>query len=147
MCCFIFQPDNLEARLIDFQGLSYASPIYDLSYFFYSTSASEENLADFDIFLDIYYDSLYKTVKELGSDPEIVCPRHALQTHWKVYGPLTFSMAILSVHRIVHPENQVNIMEVLGIEENVKPDPVINEKKYAETFIPIFKHMVDRNIL
>jgi thiamine kinase-like enzyme len=83
-----------EISLLDFQMAWVGTPVYDLSYFFYSGGCKElfDKLEDF---LDVYYNSFSRFVKELGSVPEDLLPRSALSEDWKVYSKFGMFMALL----------------------------------------------------
>lgn len=74
------------------------TPVYDLSYFFYS-GASIENIKKLDEYLKIYYNSFSVTVKSLGSNPSKLLPFEVLKEDWKNYSKFGIQLAIL-VHKI-----------------------------------------------
>lgn len=85
-------------KLIDFQLIREGSPVFDLSYFFY-TGGTKELFNKLNDFLKIYHDSLSKNLRELGSDPEKLYPFEQLQEDWKNYGlfGVVLSLFILKV--------------------------------------------------
>lgn len=74
--------------------IRFASPIYDLSYYFYPIS-TPEILENFQKFLDIYYEELSRQIRNLGSDPEIVYSRHTFMKEWREHSQYGFAMAAI----------------------------------------------------
>lgn len=91
-----------QVCLLDWQISQVASPILDLSYFFYACS-SKEVLYDLKKFLKIYHDNLTKTVKEAGLNPEEILTFEELEAQWKIYSKYGLFMALF-VMKIVLSE-------------------------------------------
>nr|XP_001807041.2 PREDICTED: uncharacterized protein LOC100141764 [Tribolium castaneum] len=64
----------VDVQMMDFQMSFEGTPVYDLSYFFYS-GGSKQLFDKLETFLDIYYESFSKCAKALGGDPEKLLPR------------------------------------------------------------------------
>ncbi|XP_018566820.1 uncharacterized protein LOC108907565 [Anoplophora glabripennis] len=84
----------VDIRFLDFQLSKEGSPCCDLSYCFYS-GASDEMLKDLDYFLQIYHESLSKTLKAFGCDPEKLYPFQELKNDWKKYCKMGVTMALM----------------------------------------------------
>ncbi|CAH1975012.1 unnamed protein product [Acanthoscelides obtectus] len=82
-----------DIKLVDFQLCRVGTPVFDLSYCFYS-GASEELLAQLDYFLDIYHGSLSQSLRQFDLDPAIVYPMSTLRTEWKKYCRYGFCSAM-----------------------------------------------------
>lgn len=68
-------------KLLDFQLAWTANPALDLAYFF-CTSSSKEVISDVKKYLVIYYDSLCKTLREFGCNPEEIMTFSELESFW-----------------------------------------------------------------
>lgn len=77
--------EPLGVCLLDFQISSLGSPATDLSYFLYTSSHEDTITYQFEELLDLYYDSLSSTLKNLGVNPEEVFSYQKLRAHWKKY--------------------------------------------------------------
>lgn len=130
----------MELRLIDFQATNLTSPMWDISYFFYTSASSEENLAKLDSYLEIYYDALSSTIKELGSDPETMYPKYLMEEHWKVFSRFSLIMAILFLTRICDEiaQNTVDLID----------GKVLNkEELLVQKVRPLLQHFIDKGFL
>ncbi|KAK9874575.1 hypothetical protein WA026_005408 [Henosepilachna vigintioctopunctata] len=69
---------------LDFQLVTYHSPVVDLSMNIYST-CDHSILENFDVLLDTYYKSLWKNIECLGSRAEDLFTYEQLREHWRKY--------------------------------------------------------------
>lgn len=114
--------------------------MWDISYFFYTSASSEENLAKLDSYLEIYYDALSSTIKELGSDPETMYPKYLMEEHWKVFSRFSLIMAILFLTRICDEiaQNTVDLID----------GKVLNkEELLVQKVRPLLQHFIDKGFL
>lgn len=82
--------------LLDWQIIRLASPVLDLSYFFYTTApASKKTLRRVDDFLELYHEELSRQIKQMGSDPNKLYPLPVLKKEWQEYARFGYSMAFL----------------------------------------------------
>ena len=69
-------------RFLDFQVVNFETPVYDISYFFYS-NASKTDLDNHQHYLTLYYNTFSDTVKILGSDVTKLYPLDIFMDHWR----------------------------------------------------------------
>lgn len=80
--------------MIDFQFISSGSPVFDLSYCFYSGGSGRDWLK-LDQFLKIYHVSLSETLKVFGLDAEKIYSFNTLLQDWKENCKFGFAMALM----------------------------------------------------
>lgn len=121
-----------DMKLVDFQITRAGSPVYDLSYFFY-TGGNEEIFDKLEDYLKVYHDSLSTNIRQLGSDPEKLYPFKQLQDDWKRYGVFGALFSLILV--------KVKLLEQKDVEKAVKDDEEadINEILTAEVNENLFK--------
>jgi thiamine kinase-like enzyme len=81
-------------NLLDFQLVATGTPVYDLSYFFY-TGGSKELFDKLNDYLNIYYDSFSNSVRSLGNDPNEIFPREILNQEWKRFSRFGMMLSML----------------------------------------------------
>jgi len=82
--------------IYDFQLAGEASPIQDLSYFFYS-GADAKDLTKLNDFLRIYYESMKSYCKLLGTDVCKYMTYEKLKNHWKLYNRFGLAIGLMSI--------------------------------------------------
>lgn len=110
-----------NVKLIDFQIITEANPVNDLSYFFYS-GTSKEQFDKLDDYLKVYHDSLSKNLRDLGSDPEKLYTFQQLKKDWvkhAIYG-LILSIVLVKVKLI----DNTNIQDI--VKDNTDEDVLTN---------------------
>lgn len=86
-----------DVRILDFQTIRYVSPAQDLFHcIFTSTDKSFRDL-EYDNLIELYYESLAKTVKLLGSDVEKLITMANLKDELKRYGNYLLIMTTFSI--------------------------------------------------
>ncbi|KAJ3649966.1 hypothetical protein Zmor_021679 [Zophobas morio] len=137
----------LDVCLLDFQLSRLASPVYDLSYFLF-TSISEVDIKDFDEIVELYYRSLSDSLREMGSDPNQMFPYEELLKQWKTY----------SLFGLMMMPNIINIClseqdEVPDLVEAAESDgdfgkmfirSVKSKEQYRRRTIPIIKLAIEK---
>lgn len=81
-------------KLIDFQMVSSGSPVYDLSYCFY-TGGFGEAFDKLNHYLQIYHQNLTETLKEFDLDAEQMYSFNKLKDEWKKYSKFGFAMSFM----------------------------------------------------
>lgn len=121
-----------DVMQLDWQLIEVASPIYDISYFFY-TVASEEALSKLDDYLKFYHSELMEHIKKLGSDPEDLYPFHVLEEEWKKYSKYGFALAFMVLKVMLVNQDEVPKMEEIDFENGaVEMFPKFdNEEEYV----------------
>ncbi|XP_075157004.1 pinkman [Haematobia irritans] len=89
----------VDARLLDWQIMRYASPIVDIMYFLMSCTTRDFRLQHFNEMLNIYHAASAKHIERLGSNHEILYPRLGLERELKTKGAigLLFAMIVLPI--------------------------------------------------
>lgn len=93
------QLDEIDVRLIDWQGTRYGSPAIDLSYFLFCCADSKVRV-ELPKILDFYHEELIKRITELGSDGAKLFSHSNLEGHMKKYARFG-----LGTHEVVVIEN------------------------------------------
>lgn len=128
---------------LDFQLSRLGSPLKDFAYFFY-TCAPKHFLTEIDKYLQIYYDSLCKCLREYGCDPEIVFPRSVMKEHWRKHSKLGLTFSLMLFRLALYDEDEVPSVSDFNTEllKPMKKEDVLNEK-----LIDIANHFVDNNLI
>lgn len=94
----LFKHENgipVDIRLLDWQICRYASPVLDLMYFIFTASTKAFRDQHYETLLDIYHQSLSGFLRRLGSDPEKLFPRKALDEQLQRFGRFGLLMAVM----------------------------------------------------
>lgn len=123
------------------------SPVLDLSYHIYATSAEAE-LEQFDVLLETYYQSLAKSLKELDCNPEEIFPFSELRRQWKVFSKMGFLMGTCVM--VISLTNQEDALDIENMDQKDAFDRwgQLNEKNHdiiASRLLAIAKHFVNYN--
>lgn len=142
-------------NLIDFQLINIGSPVYDLSYFFY-TGGSKQLFDKLEDYLDIYHASFCKAAINLGCDPRKLLPRKVLSEEWKQYSKFGMLLAfLLTKIKLISKEDTIEVIEqanhVKSVEEiddgtkfmEVKYDKELFKKRVRDIVV----HMYEINAL
>lgn len=135
----------IDVRLIDFQLIRRGSPVIDLSYCIYA-GGSKTIFDDLEYFLEIYYASLSKTLKEYSLDSEKLYTFDTLKSEWKdhcVYG-MVMAMYLWSVKLIDEAEVK-DIKEFHEINGKGSDSIIDHFQKYFD--IPAFSSFMDDMLL
>lgn len=138
--------------LVDWQLLRPASPVFDVSYFFY-TIATEESLNKLDAYLELYYDELCKHMKELGSDPEVLYPKIIFDKEWKQHCKYGFAMTFALLKFMLANKDEIPKMDNIDFENLKETDRVelftkfANEDEYVKRLRTIAQFLVDRDYI
>ncbi|KAL3273766.1 hypothetical protein HHI36_015193 [Cryptolaemus montrouzieri] len=129
-----------EVRFLDFQMAMVDSPVIDLSCCLYNV-ADKNSLSNFDFLLKVYHESLSKTMKSLGSNPERILSMSDLKQHWKRYGfyAVMASSCIMKA-QLCDPDEMSTIIGLMG--EGVSPAKFVsrNIDKMRERVKDAFIH-------
>ncbi|KAI4466539.1 hypothetical protein MML48_2g00015975 [Holotrichia oblita] len=138
----------VDLRLVDFQIARETLPVMDLSYFFYCSAITQENLDKLDFYLDYYYENLKDFVKKLGSNVDKIYPYDTFKDDWRRFCKFGIMMSIC-VSRIVLAETG----ETLNVAEKIRTDPeearkalfvvnLSNNDEYVDRMSRVLKHAV-----
>lgn len=113
--------------------MSAASPVYDLSYCIYS-GGTRDIFNDLDYYLHVYYKSLSDTLKQFGSNVELIYPFTTFKSEWKHHCKYGYSMALLLLkNKLMYKEAQC-----IEITEEINVDLEMFEKgKYDKELLDI----------
>ncbi|KAK9712058.1 Ecdysteroid kinase-like family [Popillia japonica] len=142
---------DLDLRLIDFQGVKVASPMMDLTYSFYGSCTSEENLSLLDYYLDVYYEALSGTIKELGSNPDKLYPKSLIKEDWKKFCGFSLTIAI-PVIRASLLDVEFNIVEAVeNPPSEEEQERFLNDnydnQEFARRMGVLFQHLIDHDFI
>ncbi|KAI4466682.1 hypothetical protein MML48_2g00018009 [Holotrichia oblita] len=108
----------VDLRLVDFQAVRQTLPVTDLSYFFYCSANTQENLDKLDFYLDYYYENLKDFLEKLGNDVDKIYPHDTFKDDWKRFCKYGIMMT-LSITRVIVAETG----ETLNVAEKMRTDP------------------------
>ncbi|XP_015837331.2 uncharacterized protein LOC655292 [Tribolium castaneum] len=137
----------VDMNLLDFQLFTTGTPVYDLSYFFY-TGGSKKLFDKLEDYLDIYHASFCKTAINLGCDPRKLLPRKVLSEEWRKYAKYGMILAfVLTKIKLTSKEDHIAMVENAdkqkSVDEDVDAGETFMQVKYDEE---LFKERV-RDIL
>lgn len=85
----------MDIRLLDWQISRYASPVLDLMYYIFTSSTKAFRDQHYETLLDTYHQTLSSFLRRLGSDPEKLFPRKALDEQLQRFGRFGLLMAVM----------------------------------------------------
>lgn len=103
--------------LIDWQLIRPASPVYDISYFFF-TIASDDALNKTKDYLKLYHEELSEQIQLLGSDPKKLYPFNIFLNEWKKYCKYGFSLAFMLIKVMLSAKDEVLNLESMDLEDD-----------------------------
>lgn len=131
-----------KIKFLDFQIISSGSPVYDLSYFFYS-GASGEAFEKLEHYLKIYYNSLTDTLHDFALDVETIYTFDKLKEEWIRYCIFGFALAILLWRiKLVDKEAVPDLTEYKDVDK-IQPVKIAEEQqeKYKQIIRELVLHM------
>lgn len=131
--------------------MNVGSPMLDLSYAFYASCTSEENLSQLDYYLDVYYDALSATIKELGSNPDQLYPKSVIKEHWKKYCSFSLIIVISLIASSLY-NVQLNIVETMDNPmSEEEQERFLNDywdrEEFARRMGILFQHLIDNDFI
>uniref|UniRef100_A0A336KVV2 CSON000421 protein n=1 Tax=Culicoides sonorensis TaxID=179676 RepID=A0A336KVV2_CULSO len=135
----------IEAYLLDFQIVRYATPITDLCYFIFTCTSAEFRKKYLEDLLKVYHKVLSTLLKKLGSDPEKVFPEKVFREDFKRFGKFGLLMAIMLLPIFVAPSNETPDLEEAAVKmADGKDITQMNDDKTSEaTMLAYNKRMKD----
>lgn len=113
----LFKHENgipVDIRLLDWQICRYASPVLDLMYFIFTASTKAFRDQHYEALLDVYHQSLSGFLRRLGSDPEKLFPRKALDEQLQTFGRFGLLMAVMLLPVITTKSEDVPDLEEMA---------------------------------
>lgn len=151
---FFFQNENETVPdkliIIDWQAGIVGSPLADIcQYLFYCCSGKE--LEHLDDLLKLYYDTLSKKLKELGSDPQKCFTWEDCKRSFERYAPLAIAGVPISSRMCF----KTNVKQTVEFAETIKDgnmdgifgDGLTDPEKYFERIDGILKFAVERKLV
>uniref|UniRef100_A0A6P7FLA1 Uncharacterized protein LOC114331585 n=1 Tax=Diabrotica virgifera virgifera TaxID=50390 RepID=A0A6P7FLA1_DIAVI len=143
--------DIEDIKLFDFQMAAVGSPVWDLTYTFYS-GADEETISNLDHFLEIYYKSLSDTLKEYGCNAEKVLPFKELKNEWKEHNAFGVLLGLLVWNiKNLEPSESPNIAKLLDGDSQTDNFSQIVSKADSTGFkkasLLVMRHLYKNNFL
>lgn len=132
-------------RFLDWQLSRYSSPAVDILYHLFLSTRKSFRDQSFEGLLNVYYDSLDKTVRELGSDPDQLFTFADLKNELNAYGNFCLIMAIFALpFHVAQPDDILDFEEYS--ERFLKGDRVSlfkNDGKGNATYITALEEVID----
>lgn len=100
-----------DIRFLDFQIIFYGSPAIDIFYNIYSSTDKALRSKEYTNLIKMYYDSLSKTVKLLGSDPDQLFTFEDLSNELKTFGVYALLMSPMLLQVSLAHSNEISNMD------------------------------------
>ncbi|XP_063703520.1 uncharacterized protein LOC134833210 [Culicoides brevitarsis] len=135
----------VEAFLLDFQIIRYASPVTDLCYFFFTCTSSVFRRQHFQHLLDLYYEILNCLINKLGSNPDVVFPKSVFKEHMQRFGMFGVMMAVMLLPIFVAKSEEAPDLEKAAekIADGEDVSKMSEEETSADTILAYNKRMRD----
>lgn len=135
---------------MDWQISRAASPVLDLSYFFYVNS-SKEIVDNLDDYLKIYYESFQEHMKRLGCDANAHFPFSKLEEHWKLYSRYGLILCLIVIRIMISDDEELpDLVESIDLSDNVMETMSFKssrEDEYIDRMKHILNHFIKRKFL
>ncbi|CAG9837599.1 unnamed protein product [Diabrotica balteata] len=133
-----------DIKLIDFQMSRASTPVFDLTYTFYSGAGPEE-LKNWEHFLKVYYNSLKLSLQQYNLDVDKIYPYETLKAEWKDYIQFGFIMGIMIWGAKFVEEDEIIDLDVT---ENKEERTSLKAKEqYAFHVLALIEHFYLNNFL
>lgn len=141
-----FQNEKLCCmRFLDWQIARMATPIIDLSYFFY-TSAGKKDLDDFEKYQKIYHESLSSFLRQMRCDPEKLFPFEVFRQHWVKYAKYGLMTSFLLLH-IMHLDSSEAPELTDEAFTGTFDKPIKEEGKYKRRVVDVALHFIQNDFI
>ncbi|XP_068633538.1 uncharacterized protein [Battus philenor] len=146
----IFKYQNkkpVDSLLVDFQLSRYASPVTDLSYFFYMSTESSFLDKHYDSLINIYYGTLSAVLRQCDLFAEDIYPRGVFQKHLEDYSVYGLVEALISMKIITAESEEVTKLTEMKYNQ---PDELCqyeleNQSLYTERVNGVVNHFFKKN--
>ncbi|KAG5889700.1 hypothetical protein JTB14_029730 [Gonioctena quinquepunctata] len=149
---FMFKTDETgnvtDIRLIDFQMIRKGTPVFDLSYCFYS-SASEEALGELDFYLKVYHSSLSQLLETFELDANKIYPFQVLQDEWKQHCKFGFMMGMICWEQKLRYDVGIRDLNKImdGDQSEMQKPRLFDSEKYRRVTRNVLAHMYHNDFL
>lgn len=134
-------------KLVDFQLITNGSPVYDLSYCFYS-SGNADSFVNLEKYLQIYHDSLCRTLRVFDLDAGQHYPFSTLKEEWGKYCKFGFAMTLfVSRLKLADEESVPDLKKYQGGPLDPFKIPVEKEESFKQNMRNLVLHMCSNNFL
>lgn len=82
-----------EISIIDWQYIRYVSPAFDIFFYISLSTDKQARDANYDDWLQLYYEQLSTSIRQLGSDPNVLYSRDDFMNGLKLCGNFPFIIA------------------------------------------------------
>lgn len=113
-----------DIQILDYQTIAYVSPAYDIFHNIFNSTDKSLRDAEYDNLLTLYYETLSKTIRTLGSNPDELFTFANLKSELKRFGNYALIMGPLWV---LETQQQPGSHEVFTDDMFDKPVGVKNE--------------------
>lgn len=127
MNTFIYRPLKgtlTDIQILDYQTIAYVSPAYDIFHNLFNSTDKALRDLEFESLLTLYYETLSKTIRLLGSDPNELFTFANLKSELKRFGNYALIMGPLW---ILETQQQHGTNELFTDDMFDKPVSVKNE--------------------
>lgn len=100
-----------DVRFLDFQIIFFGSPAIDIFYNIFSSTDKNLRNKEYNNLIELYYESLSKTVKLLGSDPDELFTFENLLSELKRFGVYALLMAPMLLQVSLAHSNEISNMD------------------------------------
>ncbi|XP_072375177.1 uncharacterized protein [Diabrotica undecimpunctata] len=128
-----------DIKLIDFQMAALGTPVYDLTYAFYS-GADKETLNNWEHFLKIYYNSLSKSLRDYDLEVENIYPYETLKKEWKDNIQFGFIMSIIIWGSKYLDLGDVANLAVTGVDAYMDLETCYSNQNYVQAILNLVRH-------
>lgn len=113
-----------DIQILDYQTIAYVSPAYDIFHNLFHSIDKELRDLEYENLLTLYYETLSKTIRQLGSDPNELFTFANLKNELKRFGNYALIMGPLW---ILETQQQHGTNELFSDDMFDKPASVKNE--------------------
>ncbi|XP_055913239.1 uncharacterized protein LOC129946895 [Eupeodes corollae] len=136
----------VDIKLIDWQISRFSSPACDLSYYIFPCTTKPLRDLYYQEIMDVYYSELAQFLKKLGSDPEVLFPRPALDDQLKRFGSFGVIMSLMLIPTLTAKADNVPDLDEISARMEAGDVEFTKEafgNKVPETFSRIRDVLVD----
>lgn len=98
---------SIDVCLVDWQMSRFASPVLDFLYILSTSTDKQFRQKNYHNLVKHYHQSVSKSIKRLGSDPEKLFPIECLESHLKKFGKYAFLQGLCIIQMILADSNDI----------------------------------------
>ncbi|XP_018321913.1 uncharacterized protein LOC108734748 [Agrilus planipennis] len=146
-------PDDVEEmKFLDWQFSRLASPVIDLSYFFYC-NGPQEAFDNLEHYMKLYHNTLGTSLKDMGTDVEKVFPYSTFKNHWRKYAKFGLAVACTLINIYYNPNHNeaLNISELMesgsNFAETFANSEILDNQTYKKRMRGVVTHFVNNGFI